>query len=572
MGQVVSRKVPKHVRRCLIYCRVSTVEEEQNDSLDEQERVGRDHARKLGYQPHEIEVYREKFTGEMLWQRRELADLRAEVEAGRVSTVVVKKLDRIARDPIYQGLVIKEALKVGCRVEVILEPIDGSTEGELIRFIKGYASRLEIAQIKERTQSGKIKRRREGRRAGLKVYGYARDLANATLTIDPETSRVVARIYAWVAEGRSFNWIAGQLTDEGVPTPNAHLNFTRRPAPVAWQTTTLVKMVRSEIYKGEDYWGKMASCGLRDNGKSWMRPVPKADWLPVPSGVPAIVTADLWDRANAAIDSERGRQIRGDQSRNGRVPVLLRGIAFCSLCGRRLGHFTTTNRHGRSYRYYRCASSGATRVRNGGGRCGHVAVPMGWIDDLVWDRVVTLLDDREGMRATFAAQRDDDGRRAMLGRDLESLGRDLTRETRAAEALAGRLARAMAEGDEILVDAFEKTLADIKTRTRMLREKEEACRGRLAAYRTAEESLEEFEAMLDRASTLLAGSPPGPVPFEAKRLALEALGARVTASGRDVAVDFRAVPGLAAGDTTPTNSVASGKLFHFVLSRAHAMV
>jgi site-specific DNA recombinase len=564
MGVIV-KKLAKGLRRCIIYCRVSTTGDSQNDSLEEQERVCRLHAYSLGYKDHEIEVKYEKFTGEMLWERKELAEIRQEITAGRVSAFVVKKLDRLARDPIYQGVVIKDVLLAGCQMEIVLEPLDTSPHGELIRFIEGYAHKLEIASFKERSISGRNKKLREGKRGGKRVYGYQVDKENRTLVIDPVTSQVVMQIFRWAIQGKSLHAIALMLTDQGVQPPMAGMVWKKKLAPKVWSPTTVRKILRNTLYKGEDYFGRTTSIGLRENSLSLLVEVPPEKWIPVPSGVPALVEASLWELANASVASHIGKKIRADITRNGFKPVLLRGLAFCSLCGLRLCQIKTQNGKGKTYEYYRCSGAHGSKCRNGGIRCDHVASPHQWLDDLVWDHVVEMIGDREAMRAEFLAH-DADSEREALTRDLKTLESDLQKERKGAEALAKRLARAIAEGDDVLAGVFEGSLAEIQNKAKLVQGKAEACRARLESFRSTSDSIDDLEMALDAAEAILGTAAA--VPFEAKRLCLEALGTRIEASGRDVTATFTVIPGFVVPDTTETSSESNCKLFHYVLSRS----
>jgi DNA invertase Pin-like site-specific DNA recombinase len=147
-----------------IYCRVSTVsQEEEGTSLDTQEAHCRQYAIAKGYQIDEQHVYRETYSGAELWERPRLTPLRAALRQGAVQDLIAYAIDRLSRDPVHLGVIISEAEYHGAQVEFVTEPIDKSPEGQLIRFVRGYAAQVEREKIRERALRGKLARVQSGK-------------------------------------------------------------------------------------------------------------------------------------------------------------------------------------------------------------------------------------------------------------------------------------------------------------------------------------------------------------------------------------------------------------------------
>ena len=73
------------------------------------------------------------------------------------------------------GIVAEECAKREVELQFVLEPLDNSPEGALIRYVKGYAAQIERERIKERTMRGKRSRARAGfmvQATGKGIYGY----------------------------------------------------------------------------------------------------------------------------------------------------------------------------------------------------------------------------------------------------------------------------------------------------------------------------------------------------------------------------------------------------------------
>src|SRR6266542_72794 len=95
----VARTGPK---RAVIYCRVSTTRQEDNSSLDSQERACRAWADQRGYVV--VKVVREVHTGAEFWQRNGITEVRELMAAGDIEAVISSHIDGLARTLAYPGL------------------------------------------------------------------------------------------------------------------------------------------------------------------------------------------------------------------------------------------------------------------------------------------------------------------------------------------------------------------------------------------------------------------------------------------------------------------------------------
>jgi len=142
------------------YCRVSTRGQEQNgNSLEAQE--------KLLLENGADKIISDTFTGTKS-DRPNLNVLLNEIKQG--DTLIVTKLDRIARSVTQGNELINELLENGIIVNVLnIGIIDNSTMGKLLRNILFSFAEFERDMIIERTQSGKeIARQNPNYREGRK--------------------------------------------------------------------------------------------------------------------------------------------------------------------------------------------------------------------------------------------------------------------------------------------------------------------------------------------------------------------------------------------------------------------
>jgi site-specific DNA recombinase len=162
------RQMPHMRQRAAIYCRVSTVgQEAEGTSLVTQEEFCQKYAAEHGYLVDEAHVYRDVYTGTELWERPRLNELREAIRQHAIKAVIAYAIDRLSRDPVYLGVILSEAEHHGVSVEFVTEPLDNTPEGQLIRFVRGYAAKVEAEKIRERSLRGKRARIQAG-----KVHNY----------------------------------------------------------------------------------------------------------------------------------------------------------------------------------------------------------------------------------------------------------------------------------------------------------------------------------------------------------------------------------------------------------------
>ena len=140
------------------YARVSTKGQERDgNGLEAQERVLKEHGAEI--------IYKDSFTGTKK-HRPELDKLLSVLKEG--DTVVVTKLDRIARSTSHGCKLIETLLEKGVAVNVLnLGMMDNSPNGKLIRTIFFAFAEWERDMIVERTSEGKeIARERDDFREG----------------------------------------------------------------------------------------------------------------------------------------------------------------------------------------------------------------------------------------------------------------------------------------------------------------------------------------------------------------------------------------------------------------------
>jgi DNA invertase Pin-like site-specific DNA recombinase len=128
------------------YARVSTKGQARDgNSLEYQERILRENGA--------TEIYADSFTGTAM-DRPELNKLLSKIQEG--DTLIVTKLDRIARSAAHGSEIVSGLLKRGVKVHILnMGVIDSTPVGKLIWQIFFAFAEFERDMIVERTQEGK---------------------------------------------------------------------------------------------------------------------------------------------------------------------------------------------------------------------------------------------------------------------------------------------------------------------------------------------------------------------------------------------------------------------------------
>src|SRR5215218_2299637 len=95
-------------QRAAIYCRVSSVGQEDNFSLETQEAACREFALAQGLLVSEANMYREVHTGNDLAERTRLSALRAAARRGEVDVVIAHGVDRLSRNQAHLYILADE--------------------------------------------------------------------------------------------------------------------------------------------------------------------------------------------------------------------------------------------------------------------------------------------------------------------------------------------------------------------------------------------------------------------------------------------------------------------------------
>ena len=311
----------------LIYLRVSTKEQMKNLSMEVQESRCSDWCKSRGISVEAIfhddgksatTVARPEF-------QRMLAHIRS--KKGQIGYVVVHDLSRFARHLEDQVAVLTEIEGVGAVLRSVMEDIDETAAGKLMRNVHGSFNQYFSDRNAERTKIGMEQSARIGRFPFKAPLGYLNVRANrhsANLIPDPERAPLVRKAFELYGTGTlSRAQVLRQVTNLGLETTAGK--------PLTAQS--FENLLRNPIYAG---WVVIPAWGLRERGSFEL-----------------LVPEEVFDRVQDIIDGKRTAivpHLRNDED------FPLRVFVRCAACGQPL---TGSWSRGRKeyYAYYRCRNT-----------------------------------------------------------------------------------------------------------------------------------------------------------------------------------------------------------------------
>jgi len=208
--------------------------------------------------------------------------------------LVVRELDRLARNRFKQMSVENRLSDLGIEVEYVIGQYDNTPEGRMLKGLMGEFAEYERGKIMERTRRGRRKALEAGKVFGSQAtYGY--DIDARSFVVNEAEAGVVRLIFElYVIKQLAIPTIADYLDNRNIPKPAkraCHKATTDKEKQRGWSWGTIHNLIENETYIGNLYYGKTTSTKDR-NGKRKRIKLPKNQWVKI--DVPAIISDELF--------------------------------------------------------------------------------------------------------------------------------------------------------------------------------------------------------------------------------------------------------------------------------------
>ena len=301
-------------KKVVLYPRVSSSKQVDNDSLATQRTAMQQWAKREGYEV--AAVFEDMGRSAKNNSRPALQDMLNWIEKrpGEIFAVLVYDFSRAART--REGHYVIRATLTAQRVRLIsvTQPVSDDPYGRFLELIHAGLAELDNDVRGQRSKAGMIHASERGRWCHQAPVGYLNCGRNATPSLRPDPERC-----DFVRE--AFDRVAAGEAPVAVHTDLVHRGFcTRRGGPVGRQT--FYRILRNEVYKGE--FATKLGAGDGD----WELLVDPVVWERVQT------VASRADRRSVSA-ATGGRQ--GKRSyRRVREKFELRGALRCAVCRRRI--------------------------------------------------------------------------------------------------------------------------------------------------------------------------------------------------------------------------------------------
>ena len=288
--------------RVTFYARVSTDKDEQLNSLENQVQY---YTELIQSKPNwtYVEGYvDEGISGTSTKKRDSFNRMIADAKAGCFDFIITKEISRFSRSTLDSIQYTQELLEhdVGVLFQNDnINTLDSDSEFRLV--VMAGVAQDEVRKLSERLKFGFRQAIKNGHVLGNdKLWGY--DKKDCVLTINEEEAQVVRRIFDLYANQQmGIRRISQTLYDEG---------FTSRKGN-AFNVLTIRHILCNPKYKGWYCANKSQTVDYRSKRKVFLE---ESEWVMYPDpSIPAIVSEELWDRANA-LYKRRSEQMMSNQS------------------------------------------------------------------------------------------------------------------------------------------------------------------------------------------------------------------------------------------------------------------
>ena len=323
---------------CILYARVSTEKQAEKElSIPYQIKVMRDYARRHGFKI--IGEFIDRGESAKTINRPQLKRLLQYCkEHKEVDVVLVHKIDRLARNLIDYATIKAILKQKGIRLISVTEPFDDNPIGRLLENIIASISEWYSANLGEEIKKAAQAKLMKGEWPQRPPIGY-KSVKEGKRTIhvpDENTAPLVKEAFELFSTGNySLRELSEEMYQRGLKT-----RYQRPFSPEAMK-----KLLKRRFYIGKLVWK-----GKEYQGKHQ-----------------PIVEKELFYQVQEIL-KKRSK----DTGEKGKHKFLLRGIAYCKVCGNKL----TAEIHPRGS-YYRCLNYPGKK------KCNQPYIPVSLLDNQI---------------------------------------------------------------------------------------------------------------------------------------------------------------------------------------------
>ena len=356
--------------RVTFYARVSSEKDEQLNSLDNQISYYRDFIKKNANWEFVDGYIDEGLSGISTKKRENFNNMISDAKAGLFDLVITKEITRFARNTLDSIKYTRDLISYGVGVFFQNDNINTLDEDSELRLtLMSGIAQDELRKLSSRIRFGHQEAIKKNVVLGnSRIFGYRKD--NKRLVIDEKEAEMVRELFTLYATDKySMKQIEDIFWDKGYRNNNGKKICH----------STMSNTISNPKYKGYYVGNKVKIVDMFTKKQEFL---PPEQWVMFKDEtgeiVPAIVSEELWEQANAVL-KRRSRDVKNRQNQCNH-PNLLTGKMYCTHCGKLYYRKDSKDRKGNVLSRWICSG----KINNGADSCPSFTIYEEEIKELLY--------------------------------------------------------------------------------------------------------------------------------------------------------------------------------------------
>ncbi len=357
--------------RVTFYARVSSEKDEQLNSLDNQISYYRNFIKKNANWEFVEGYIDEGLSGMSTKKRENFHNMISDAKAGLFDLVITKEITRFARNTLDSIQYTRDLLSYGVGVFFQNDNINTLDEDSELRLtIMSGIAQDELRKLSSRIKFGHQEAIKKNVVLGnSRIFGYRKD--NKRLVIDEKEAEMVRELFdLYATDQYSMKQIEEIFWNKGYRNNNG-----KRICH-----STMSNTISNPKYKGYYVGNKVKIIDMFTKKQKFL---PPEEWVMFKDEtgeiVPAIVSEELWEQANAVL-KRRSRDVKNRQNQCNH-PNLLTGKMYCTHCGKLYYRKDSKDRKGNVLSRWICSG----KINNGTDSCPSFTIYEEEIKEILYE-------------------------------------------------------------------------------------------------------------------------------------------------------------------------------------------
>ena len=328
------------VKRVAAYCRVSTDNLDQANSLESQQRYFNEYIKRNPlWELYEVYVD-EGISGTSTKKRTSFNRMIDDAKNKKFDLIITKEISRFARNTLDSIGYTRELKRHGIGVIFMNDNINTlDADAELRITIMSSIAQEESRKTSDRVKWGQRRMMEQGVVFGRDMLGY--DVRDGKLYINEEGAETVRLIYQkFLDEGKGTHIIAKELREAGIKTSTYMKD---------WSYTVILRILKNEKYCGDLVQQKTYTPDYLSHSKKYNKG--EVEYVTIRNHHEPIISREIFEATQREI--ERRRNLHG--AKNGFANrYALSGKIICAECGSTFIHRKNTSSNGNQNESWTC--------------------------------------------------------------------------------------------------------------------------------------------------------------------------------------------------------------------------